>query len=121
MELGTAPGRADPGCPPGTASVRAWSGLRLSDGRVGARARGSGVVGPLTVARGNRRRGVAPERVAGGCSGSAERHGGVPQPEPGPDRWRSPATDGAVALLEPQFPPVPAQSAAATPGLAVEP
>ncbi|HEX2499191.1 MAG TPA: Vms1/Ankzf1 family peptidyl-tRNA hydrolase, partial [Actinomycetes bacterium] len=64
---------------------------------------------------------VAPERLAGWCAGFADRHGGVTRTELGPDRWRLYATDRAVALLEPPFPPVPGQLAAGVPGLAIEP
>lgn len=71
------------------------------------------------MTRVTRRIEVAPERLAGWCAGLADRHGGVTRTEPGPDRWRLHATDGAVAVLEPPFPPVPVD-AAAVPGLAVE-
>ncbi|MCI0688566.1 MAG: hypothetical protein L0Y54_15210 [Sporichthyaceae bacterium] len=49
---------------------------------------------------------VAPERLAGWCAGFGERHGGVLVTEPGPDRWLLRGADGAVAELEPPFPPV---------------
>lgn len=72
------------------------------------------------MTRVTRRIEVAPERLAGWCTGLADRHGGVIRTEPGPDRWRLHATDGAVALLEPPFPPVRVDDAAAVPGLAVD-
>ena len=73
------------------------------------------------MTRVTRRIEVAPERLAGWCTGFGDRHGGVTRTEPGPDRWRLHATDRAVALLEPPFPPVPGQGAAEVPGLAVDP
>jgi len=73
------------------------------------------------VTRVTRRIEVAPERLAGWCTGFGDRHGGVTRTEPGPDRWRLHATDRAVALLEPPFPPVPGHGAAEVPGLAVDP
>lgn len=73
------------------------------------------------MTRVTRRIEVAPERLAGWCAGFADRHGGVTRTELEPDRWRLYATDRAVALLEPPFPPVPVRLPAAVPGLAVEP
>lgn len=70
------------------------------------------------MTRVTRRIEVAPERLAGWCVGFADRHGGVVRTEPGPDRWRLHAVDGAVAQLEPPFPPVRGHGGD---GLAIDP